>query len=29
LASCLNFVSAPGGVPCHRGLPTRRPRGKP
>jgi hypothetical protein len=27
--SFLNFVSAPGGVPCHRGLPTRRPRGKP
>jgi hypothetical protein len=29
LASFLNFVSAPGGVPRHRGLPTRRPRGKP
>jgi hypothetical protein len=26
--SFLNFVSAPGGVPCHRGLPMRRPRGK-
>jgi hypothetical protein len=29
LAFFLNFVPAPGGVPCHRGLPTRRPRGKP
>jgi hypothetical protein len=29
LAPFLNLVSAPGGVPCHRGLPTRRPRSKP